>query len=422
MQIPITLPVVPDMSTPADRLNLISQQGLCIGCGLCEAIAGPETVRCTLTPNGYERPVVVGELDHDTVDRIYDVCPGIKVTGGTADDGGSLDEIWGPWHRIALAWAADPEVRHIGSTGGALTALGMHLLDTNKVDAILHAGPSSAVPGFGEAWISRSSADVLAAAGSRYGPTAVFTRLEEVLVTAGRVAVIAKPCDLSALRLRAAADPRIDAQVLFKLTMVCGGIMAPDGLAERMDWFDIEPAEVTGIRYRGHGCPGDTVFERGEKEPKEINYLDFWGDDESKWIIPYRCKVCPDGTGEVADVAAADTWPGGAPTEEMLTEDPGSNVVIARTAVGRQLMEEAMASGHLACRRRGDHRRPEPLAASPCPQEAGQPCPSDRPKASRQTANRVGKSASVRDRRNPPSWRADERGRRQLHKGSRWQT
>lgn len=334
--------------SPSDRLNLVSQQGLCIGCGMCQDIAGPETVRCTLTANGYERPVIVGELNHETVDRIYEVCPGVRVTGATAEDGSHMDQVWGPWQRIDLAWAAEPTVRHVGSTGGVLTALGMYLLDAGEVDAVLHAGPSATVAGFGEARISRTPEEVLAATGSRYGPTAVFTRLEEALDTADRLAVIAKPCDLSALRLRARSDQRIGRQVLFTLTMVCGGIMAPEGLAERMDWYGIDPAEVTGIRYRGHGCPGNTLFFRGEEEPVEISYLDFWGEDESTWTIPYRCKICPDGTGEVADIAAADTWPGGTPTEAMLSDDPGTNAVIARTARGRRLMEEAADSGHIA--------------------------------------------------------------------------
>ncbi len=335
--------------TPDDRLNLISRQGLCIGCGLCEVIAGPDRVRCTLTPNGYERPVIEGDLDHDTVDAIYRVCPGVRVTGlpGPPAAGDAIDPTWGPWHRLVLAWASDPAVRHAGSTGGVLTALGMYMLQAGDVDAVLHAGPSLENPSFGESRISRSPGEVLAAIGSRYGPTAVLSRLEEALSTAGRLAVIAKPCDLSALRLRAREDARIDARVRYWLAMVCGGFMAPAGMNERMAWFGVEPEEVTAVRYRGNGCPGPTVFERGERDPVEISYLDFWGDDESKWTLPYRCKICPDGTGEAADIVAADTWDGGTPAPDELEGDQGSNAVIARTGAGARLLEAAAAASAL---------------------------------------------------------------------------
>lgn len=336
------------MSSPAQRLNAISQQGLCIGCGLCQDIAGSDTVRVALTPEGVERPIIVGDLDHATVDAIYRACPGVKVTGLPAVDaaGATIDPVWGPWRRIVMAHAADPEVRHLGSTGGALTALGMHLLAMEQVDAILHAAPHPQQPGFGAAHISTTPDEVLAATGSRYGPTAVLTRLDEALRRFDRLAVIAKPCDLSALRLRGSDDPRIGKRVTHRLTMVCGGIMTPSGLAERMIRFGADPETVTGVRYRGHGCPGATRFEMGERAI-EISYLDFWGKDQSSWTIPYRCKICPDGTGETADIAAADVWPGGSPTEDMLTGDPGTNVVIARTAVGEQLLAAAVGSGHL---------------------------------------------------------------------------
>jgi coenzyme F420 hydrogenase subunit beta len=335
--------------TPADRLNLISQQGLCIGCGVCEAIAGPERVRCTITPNGYERPVIVGDLDHATVEAVYRVCPGVTVTGlpDEAAAGATIDPVWGPWRRIVMAWAGDPAVRFRGSTGGVLTALGMYLLDSGEVDAVLHAGPSTEHPSFGESRISRTSADVLDAVGSRYGPTAVLTRLEEALASAERIAVIAKPCDLSALRLRARDDARIDALVQYWLTMVCGGFMAPEGMAERMMWFGVDADEVTGVHYRGNGCPGPTVFERGDREPVSVSYLDFWGDDERTWTLPYRCKICPDGTGEAADIIAADTWPAATPTAERMADDPGSNVVVARTAAGAALLEAAAGTAHL---------------------------------------------------------------------------
>ena len=55
--------------SPAERLYAIVEQGLCIGCGLCQAVAGGDRVRVCKTQSGYEQPVVQAELDHDTVDR-----------------------------------------------------------------------------------------------------------------------------------------------------------------------------------------------------------------------------------------------------------------------------------------------------------------------------------------------------------------
>jgi coenzyme F420 hydrogenase subunit beta len=80
-------------------------------------------------------------------------------------------------------------------------------------------------------------------------------------------------------------------------------------------------------------------------EVKELHYLDFWGEDESTWNIPFRCKICPDGIGEAADIAAADTWVGGSPTREGSKTDLGTNAVLLRTAAGVELFEAAAKTG-----------------------------------------------------------------------------
>ncbi|MDX1575746.1 MAG: Coenzyme F420 hydrogenase/dehydrogenase, beta subunit C-terminal domain, partial [Kiloniellales bacterium] len=105
--------------------------------------------------------------------------------------------------------------------------------------------------------------------------------------------------------------------------------------------------EVVDLRYRGYGCPGPTRIETKDGTVVEKNYLDFWGEDESAWSLPFRCKVCPDGIGEAADLAAADTWPGGSPTWEGQADDPGTNAVLARTRAGLELMEAAARDGAL---------------------------------------------------------------------------
>ena len=337
------------MSSPEDRLYAIVEQGLCIGCGICQAVAGPDVVRVVRTTTGYEQPVVVGDLNHDTVDRIYDTCPGTRIDGlpeRLVDADASLDPVWGTWLRMVRAWAADPVVRHEGSTGGVLTALAGYLLASDRVEFVLHAKASTTTPTFGERHLSFTQADVMEAAGSRYGPTAPLIDVDDVLDRGQPFAFIGKPCDISALRNHARHDPRVDELVRYWLTPVCGGYFPPASMNAFLDRVDVDPSTVTGFRYRGRGCPGPTRIETTDGV-REAHYLDLWGDDASMWQLPWRCKVCPDGIGESADIAAADTWPGGSPTREDGDDDPGTNGVIARTAVGLELLEAAERDGAL---------------------------------------------------------------------------
>ncbi|MBL77929.1 MAG: coenzyme F420 hydrogenase [Acidimicrobiaceae bacterium] len=247
---------------------------------------------------------------------------------------------------MVRAWAADPFVRHEGSTGGVLTALAGYLLDAGRVDFVLHVRASTTTPTFGERHLSFSQADVMEGAGSRYGPTAALLDVDEVLDRGRPFAFVGKPCDISALRNHARHDPRVDELVRYWLTPVCGGFMPPPSMDAFLRRIDVEPGSVTGFRYRGQGCPGPTRVEVGD-DVRELHYLDLWGDDESMWKLPWRCKVCPDGIGEAADIAAADSWPGGSPTRGESEDDPGTNTVVVRTAAGLELLEAAVRDGAL---------------------------------------------------------------------------
>ncbi|MGI9407231.1 MAG: Coenzyme F420 hydrogenase/dehydrogenase, beta subunit C-terminal domain, partial [Hyphomicrobiaceae bacterium] len=307
-------------------------------------------IRVMKTTTGNLRPVVVGEINDGFVDAIYDVCPGTRIDGlpeGEIDANTKTDNVWGPWRRIVEAWAADPDIRHEGSTGGVLTALAMYLLSSRRVAFILHAKASVSNPSFGERHLSFTEADVIEGAGSRYGPTAVLIDVNDVLDRGEPFAFIGKPCDIAALRNHARHDSRVDALVKYWLTPVCGGFMETTGMTGFLEREGIDPDSVTGVRYRGRGCPGPTRIEMGD-DAREFHYLDMWGEDESTWNLPWRCKICPDGIGEAADVAAADTWPGGSPDRTTSETDPGTNAIIARTTRGLELIEAAKRDGALA--------------------------------------------------------------------------
>ena len=346
--------------SPETRLYDIVEQNLCLGCGLCQSIAGEDKITVTTVENGNLRPIITGDTDHQTIDQIYDICPGIKVDGMperniTPDT--MTDPVWGPYQHMAHAWAGDPEIRHIGSTGGVLSALGCFLLESGQVDFILHAKASVSEPSFGEAHLSFTVEDVLSGAGSRYGPTAVLIDIKDVLDRGQTFAFIGKPCDISALRNYARHDDRVNQLVKYWLTPVCGGFMQPAGMDGFMARNNIEKSRVKAIRYRGYGNPGPTRFDFGD-DALELHYLDMWGEDESQWHLSMRCKICPDGIGESADIAASDTWVGGAPNRIDSETDPGINGMIIRTEAGMELYTAALKAGALIA---GEHITPDQM-------------------------------------------------------------
>ena len=119
--------------TPTERLDAISMDAMCIGCGLCEALAGPDVVKMTVGQAEAYRPKVVGPLSHEVVDQIYTACPSKTLAGLPTDELNAStqhDEIWGAYQLMVEAYASNPSVRFKASTGGVLTAIGQYLAES----------------------------------------------------------------------------------------------------------------------------------------------------------------------------------------------------------------------------------------------------------------------------------------------------
>ena len=326
-----------------DRLASVAEvvaRDLCVGCGLCEAVTAGR-VKMAATPTGSLRPAPLDGFTGEEERAVLTACPGV-VAEPRADLSLALDPVWGRHGTMRYAWASDPGVRFAAATAGVLTALGQYLLAVGEAAFVLHVGPDPSQPLRSRWVISATPEEVLANAGSRYGPTAPLAGLGVALDRAEPFAVIAKPCDLGALHRRGAADPRIDELVVARLSMVCGGQSRLSKSLRLLDRLGVAEPSVALIRYRGHGNPGPTRVETRDGQAFEVGYLELW-EDESAWDLETRCKLCPDALGEAADVAVADVWPGGAPTGE----DEGFSGVIARSGTGESLLDRAAADGRI---------------------------------------------------------------------------
>jgi coenzyme F420 hydrogenase subunit beta len=330
-------------------LETVVANGLCTGCGLCESLAKRDTVEMKLTSFGQLRPLIKRPIEPRQLRAILKACPGISVTGPLAsDDGGTLHPVWGPVRSIQRAWAGREDIRHWAAAGGTLTALGCYLLESRQVDAVLHVRASTSQPALTEAQVSRTPAEVISGAQSRYGPAAPLVHVRALLEEGIRFAVIAKPCDIAAIRNLGYIDDRVARQVPYCLTIFCGGVPTVGTAYKIAAHRGIKPEELSVFRWRGNGWPGPTHLETKDGRKEDLSYDETWYDPTANWTydIQFRCKICPDAIGELADIAAPDGWimENGNPIHR---EAPGVNIAIARTAAGQRLIEEAAAAGAL---------------------------------------------------------------------------
>lgn len=325
-----------------DLLDILNN-GLCQGCGGCVSAIQAPGLKMAMNKEGYLRPqpVPLNTAQRNTLDA---VCAGRSL----AHDARGLryHDLWGPIQRLATGHATDPQVRFRGSSGGILSALIIHLLETGEIDFVLATGADPDDP-IGNVTERRTSRDeVISAAGSRYSPSSPLADLEAHLVTGRPFAFIGKPCDVATLRRMAKRDPRIDALIPYKLSFFCAGVPSRNGTQAVLNTLGVRFDEVARFQYRGDGWPGLTRAHRVDGTEESMTYEASWGSILNKHL-QFRCKICPDGTGEFADVACADAWHGkdGYPDFE---ERDGRSLIVARTEAGARLIAAAEERGAIA--------------------------------------------------------------------------
>lgn len=325
-------------------LSRIVDGGLCSGCGACSYAVQDGSLTMRIDTAGYLRPHAARSLSADEEGRIRAVCPGIGLAhDAPGPDGVRYYPLWGPMARLAAGYADDAEVRIRGSSGGVLSALLIHLLDSKQVDFVVHTKSSAQDPLTNVTAFSRTREDILDGAGSRYAPAAPVAALHRALAEHGKFAFVGKPCDVAAVRKIIAIEPDLEARIPFLLSFMCAGTPSIHGTYEILKQFRMTGAELLSFRYRGDGWPGMTRAEAVDGRAATMDYNTAWGKILNRHLQP-RCKKCADGTGEFADITAADAWYGrdGYPD---FSEADGRSLLIARTAAGERLTAAAEAAG-----------------------------------------------------------------------------
>lgn len=336
------LPIMTFKQSPTLERVLAGQ--LCTGCGLCAGVS-PNSVRMETVAPGFGRPRQTAAVSLEDERKIASACPGSVVAPwGKAPH---RHVSWGPWRQIFTGHACDEELRFAGSSGGALSALLIHALRTGRVDRVLHITADPDSPTRNVLTWSTTTEDVIRNAGSRYASSSPLAGIGQALGDGIRTAFVGKPCDVSALRQLATVDPRVDRIFPLMISFFCGGVPSHNAADRMVRAMGLEPGTLTRFRYRGNGWPGMARAEAADGRVAEMSYAKSWGAHLSG-EVQFRCKICPDAVGGVADIACADAWYGDADGYPSFEEQEGRSLVISRTEAGDDLLSDAVAAGALA--------------------------------------------------------------------------
>ncbi|MEM7166886.1 MAG: Coenzyme F420 hydrogenase/dehydrogenase, beta subunit C-terminal domain [Planctomycetota bacterium] len=328
------------------NLQDIVEWGLCVGCGACAYACPKQKIQLTDVENVGIRPIVDGDAC-GTDCQCLAYCPGYEVDGhaetGPPDAACPTDREFGPVLEVWEGYAADPEIRHAASSGGALTALALYCLEHEDMGSVIHTAAREDQPHKNQTVASVSRSELLARTGSRYAPASPVEGLAMAESATQPCVFIGKPCDATAAAALRRQRPELQERLGLIVAFFCAGTPSTRGTIDVMESAGIKPEEAVSVRYRGNGWPGlfHVQSQDGTKEVG-LTYDQSWGRLQS--YRPFRCHLCPDGLGQVADITCGDAW------HDYAKEDGnvGLSLILLRTERGREIFHRARAAGYLS--------------------------------------------------------------------------
>jgi coenzyme F420 hydrogenase subunit beta len=340
-----------------DSLEQIVDRHLCMGCGTCAA-ARPDLVTMVDTEQHGRRPRLKPGADPSATRALARLCPGREIRFAPPRD---YDEAaWGPVLEVWEGHAVDPELRYRGSSGGAVSALALHGIESGAAAGVVQVAARKDRPLFNETVISRSRQEILAAAASRYAPASPCEKLADVRAADGKHIFVGKPCDVAGAQRLMQSDKELRASVGLTISIFCAGTPSTAATKELIRSLNIDnDAWIEDVRYRGRGWPGRMAVRYRltvDSPPKSasVSYEKGWGEILQKHT-QWRCRLCADHIGEHADLSIGDPW-----YRPVGKHEQGESLIVVRTERGRRALRAAVAEGYLVLKRRST----ETLAAS----------------------------------------------------------
>jgi coenzyme F420 hydrogenase subunit beta len=321
----------------AGPLLSMADSRFCTGCGTCVGVCSKGALHMEMTVEGTYRPRLHGDCNGCNVCTM--VCPAHGMDLAKHEkmmfDERAPDAEIGVVRGCYAGYSNQADVRYGGSSGGLVTAINMHLLGEETVDAILVTGMHPKNPTTPLCYWARTESDLIAAKGSKYTPVPLNTALKEIPQDAARLAIVGLPCHLWGLRLWEQAGFLRGRSIEYRFALFCGRTPSLFALDFILQQLGISRSEIVDMSYRGQGWPGGLRLATGGKEffyPLDTVWDEVLG---TAYFTPLHCYRCPDFFGYLSDISFGDAW-----LPEYDKNTNGWSLCISRSHKGDDLLRE----------------------------------------------------------------------------------
>ncbi len=336
-------------------LAKIVDGGLCHRCGSCVGIC-PTGV---LGLDEREYPAVKNLSACTDCDLCVRVCPGDEFNiqemhHSLFQSEPELTATHGAFRRGVVAYATDPHIREHSTSGGVVTALLIHLLESGTIDGALIISSDEQVLWKGKPMVARSRADILSGMKSKYAISPTNVNFSEVREVPGRYALVGLPCQIHGFHKAAQLDPRMKERVVLTIGLFCHAAIEHEAFEVIWDTLGEKGRQARRFISRVGKHPGSPHIELtdgslypvyfGERKgyrPTSIEVINVL----YRLFTPERCTTCFDGLADFADIAVGDPWM--APPDSSVNWYQGWSFAVLRTQRGEDAYRSCLEGGAL---------------------------------------------------------------------------
>jgi coenzyme F420 hydrogenase subunit beta len=312
---------------------------LCTSCGTCVPICPTQAISMKETPGG----LLFARVDDATCNGCglcLRGCGGRYLAEGLLPD--NVDPFKGKVLAAYCGFANDSDIRLHGQSGGVVTALLSFLLETGRADKALvnhmpEDGTLRPAP-----YMAHKKEALLHSQGSKYCPVALNAAIPPAIGKDGKkIAVVGLPCHLHSLRNVQTFNPYWEKGVCITVGLFCDRTLAYSAIDYLIGKGKVAPKNVMAFRYREKtqgGWPG--TIQLRTKSGKEIRLPSKERQSVKDYFTPPRCRLCFDKVNVLSDISVGDAW-------GVNEGNEGFSVLLARTAAGLALLQEAQNCGYL---------------------------------------------------------------------------
>nr|NQU94368.1 Coenzyme F420 hydrogenase/dehydrogenase, beta subunit C-terminal domain [Bacteroidota bacterium] len=322
----------------------VISQGLCVRCGICAGVCPVNAIGF----DGSKYPRLTGKCI--VCDFCNACCPGGDVDfpalsqqlHGVDYDPSSLQ---GFVEHMYVSHATNSNVRDSGTSGGVVTALLLHLLESGKIEGAIVVGADTEQPYLSKGILATKSVEIVAAAKSKYQITPSMEVLQILREREGRFAVVGLPCQIHGLKKLGKADPVLYAKIYCSFGLFCHCNLEQDAVTDAIDVRGIRLADVDRFEYRGGDWPGRFMItkKKGTRIPLFSIYFANVINVLFRLYGAKRCRLCVDALAEFADLSFGDFWAND--YQGNLAGMEKCTLVFQRSKVGASILHDAGVDG-----------------------------------------------------------------------------